>query len=68
MKRFNYVKSTSVTEASERLLKENAVVVAGGTDLVSALKDKIVAKYPDTVVSLKGIDGMNYIESAQGQT
>ncbi|MEG0392645.1 MAG: FAD binding domain-containing protein, partial [Anaerovoracaceae bacterium] len=66
MKRFEYVKSASIADTSTILQKENAMVMAGGTDLVSCLKDDILAVYPDKIISLKDLEGLDYIEAEGG--
>lgn len=66
MRRFDYASPTTVDEASTILKRENAVVLAGGTDLIGALKAEIAPTAPDKVVSLKNIDGLNYIREEAG--
>lgn len=63
---FDYVKSGSLKEASE-LAKEKgnkAVILAGGTDVILLLKDRVISA--DTVIDLKGIDGLEGIEYVEG--
>jgi NADPH-dependent glutamate synthase beta subunit-like oxidoreductase/CO/xanthine dehydrogenase FAD-binding subunit len=63
MKSFSHVDAKTVTEAV-KLLKTNrgkAKLIAGGTDLLSALKDKILSDYPETVVNIKTIPDLNHI-------
>jgi NADPH-dependent glutamate synthase beta subunit-like oxidoreductase/CO/xanthine dehydrogenase FAD-binding subunit len=69
MKPFDHVDAKSVSEAVKSLKgKEGKVkLIAGGTDLLSTLKDKILPEYPETVVNIKSIPGMDYIkEDAKG--
>lgn len=61
MKHFAHVDASSVEEAS-RLLGDDAVAIAGGTDLLGVLKDEILRGYPKTVVNLKTIPGLDRIE------
>jgi len=69
MKPFNHVNAKSVKEVV-KLLKDNqgkAKLIAGGTDLLSTLKDKILPAYPETIVNIKTIPKLNYIsEDADG--
>jgi len=71
MKSFKHVNATTVQQAS-KLLREGKGKVrlnAGGTDLLAALKDKILPDYPETIVNLKTIPGLDYIrEDATGLT
>ncbi|MBQ8537631.1 MAG: FAD binding domain-containing protein [Clostridia bacterium] len=67
MKHFDYVKAQSVNEASELLKAGNAVLSAGATDLLGTLKDNILPKFPEKVVSIKNLSEMDYIrEEADG--
>ncbi|MDO4313660.1 MAG: FAD-dependent oxidoreductase [Eubacteriales bacterium] len=67
MKRFKHIDAESIKEAGSLLKEEHAVAIAGGTDLLGALKDKIMPEYPQTVVNLKTIDGLDEItEDAEG--
>jgi len=63
MKSFNHIDAETVTEAVE-LLKSNqdrAKLIAGGTDLLSTLKDKILPAYPETVINIKTIPNLDHI-------
>lgn len=63
MKSFKHINATTVEQAS-KLLREGhgkARLNAGGTDLLSTLKDKILVEYPETIINLKTIPSMNYI-------
>lgn len=62
MKHFAYEAAESIAQAEQILKTENAVISAGGTDLVGVLKDNLLPTYPDKVVSLKSIPGLNAIE------
>ncbi len=64
---FDYVKAGSLQEAS-RIAKEKAgkaVIMAGGTDVILLLKDRVIAA--DTVIDIKGIEGMNEISYKEGE-
>jgi NADPH-dependent glutamate synthase beta subunit-like oxidoreductase/CO/xanthine dehydrogenase FAD-binding subunit len=68
MKSFNHVDAKTVTEAV-KLLKDNrgrAKLIAGGTDLLSILKDKILPAYPETVINIKTIPKLNHISKDDG--
>ena len=61
MRPFNHINATTLEEASEILIKENTVAMAGGGDLLGTLKDNILPIYPKTVVNLKSIEGLDKI-------
>jgi len=63
MKSFNHVDAKTVKQAVT-LLKKNrgrAKLIAGGTDLPSTLKDKILPNYPETLINIKTIPKLNQI-------
>jgi NADPH-dependent glutamate synthase beta subunit-like oxidoreductase/CO/xanthine dehydrogenase FAD-binding subunit len=63
MKPFNHIDATTVKQALT-LLKKNqgkAKLIAGGTDLLSTLKDKILPDYPETLINIKTIPTLNQI-------
>lgn len=63
MRTFRYVAPTSLSAAAELLAERgaSAVALAGGTDLLGILKDRVHATYPDLVVGLKAVSGYDYI-------
>ncbi len=63
MKRFNHINAKSTDEAVAALKKADgtARVLAGGTDLLGQMKDNILPDYPETLVNLKTIPGLDYI-------
>lgn len=65
MKPFNHATATSASDASAQLTASNgsAQVIAGGTDLLSVLSDKILPTYPATLIDLKTIPKLDYINS-----
>ena len=67
MKNFEYIAATSLTEAESLLSKgkdEKAVsLIAGGTDLLGTLKDKIHPEGPETVIDIKSIAGLSYVKA-----
>ena len=69
MKSFQHVNAKTVKEASKMLdrSKGKASLVAGGTDLLGILKDKVLPDYPETIINLKSVPNLDYIkEDAQG--
>lgn len=68
MKRFKHINASSVKEATS-ILKEygrKARVIAGGTDLLGEMKDDILPEYPEVIVNIKTISGLDYIRK-EGQ-
>jgi xanthine dehydrogenase YagS FAD-binding subunit len=64
MQPFEYANATSVKEAVG-LLGENSAVLAGGTDLISMMKDYLVA--PSRVVNIKNVKELGGIKSSKGE-
>jgi len=66
---FEYVPADSL-QAAEALLKEHgagAAVIAGGTDLLGALKDAIHDTRPELLIGLKPLAALRYVNAdAQG--
>jgi len=68
MKAFRYLHPRTIRSAC-RLLEEgagSAAAMAGGTDLIGALKDEILPTYPEAVVNLKAIAGLDQIRETRG--
>ena len=65
MKPFNHTSAASVSDAASQLSSANggAQVIAGGTDLLGVLHDRILPSYPATLVDLKAIPNLDYINS-----
>ena len=63
MKPFKHHNARSIREATS-FLKEyegKAKVNAGGTDLLGAMRDSCLASYPEAVINIKTIEGLDYI-------
>lgn len=63
MKRFTHINAATVDEAVLilRRYKGKASVIAGGTVFIGKLKDEVLPFYPEAVVNLKGIAGLDGI-------
>lgn len=63
---FEYVKPRSIDEAVGLLVShgDGAALLAGGTDVVSELRDGLIA--PGVLVDIKGIDGLDAISFEDG--
>ncbi|MBT4877530.1 MAG: FAD-dependent oxidoreductase, partial [Desulfobacula sp.] len=64
---FKHISASSLNEATDILSKVNgkAVAIAGGTDLLGVLKDKIHAQSPEILVDLKTIPDLSYVKTTQ---
>lgn len=64
MKSFVHVNAQSVREAVSLLAqyRDGARLNAGGSDLIGVLKDRILTDYPEAVVNIKTIPGLDTIE------
>jgi xanthine dehydrogenase YagS FAD-binding subunit len=63
MKQFTHINATSIEEAVSLLQRYNgrANLIAGGTDLLGKLKDEVMPAYPEAIINLKSIPGMDFI-------
>jgi xanthine dehydrogenase YagS FAD-binding subunit len=63
MKTFIHQEAKTVSDAISYLTqyKGNAKIIAGGTDLLGAMKDEILPAYPQAVVNVKNIPGLDKI-------
>lgn len=64
LKPFKHFNATSINEAVSMLAryKDKAELVAGGTDLLGVLKDGTHSTYPEALINIKTIPGLEYIE------
>lgn len=66
LKKFTHVNAKTVDEASAALLKGKSAAMAGGTDLLGTMRFEILPSYPEVVVNLKSIPGLDYIKEEAG--
>jgi xanthine dehydrogenase YagS FAD-binding subunit len=68
MKNFAHVNARSLDEAIAALQRygKRAAVIAGGTDLLGKMKDEILSTYPEALVNIKTIPGLDLIEEQNG--
>jgi NADPH-dependent glutamate synthase beta subunit-like oxidoreductase len=65
MDNFKHINAKSFEEAGKAVegnSKFSKVVMAGGTDIMTVMRTRILDAYPDTVVNLKTIEGGAYIK------
>lgn len=61
MKHFSHMQASSAEEAAKNAVEGTAMFIAGGTDLLGTLKDEILPSYPELVIDLKTIEGLDEI-------
>jgi xanthine dehydrogenase YagS FAD-binding subunit len=63
MRAFAHFNARTMDEAVSilRRYRDRAQVIAGGTDLLGKMKDEILPKYPEAIINLKTIPGLEYI-------
>jgi hypothetical protein len=63
MENFEHVRAASLSDAAALADAQGsgAVLVAGGTDILGLLKDRVHARYPKLFIDLKGIPDLAYI-------
>ena len=66
--KFNHINASTINEAVSLLKKhaDKAWVLAGGTDLLGTMRFEILRNYPETVINLKTISGLDYIKEENG--
>ncbi len=64
MKAFAHINPGTIEEAVSylRRYQGRASVIAGGTDLLGKMKDRILPGYPEAVINLKTIPGLDFIK------
>jgi xanthine dehydrogenase YagS FAD-binding subunit len=68
VKRFAHIDARTVEEAVSHLARygDGACAIAGGTDLLGKLKERILPRYPEAIVNLKTIPGLDFISEEDG--
>jgi len=68
MKKFSHINARSVEEAVSALQRYNsrASLIAGGTDLLGKMKDRVLPRYPEALINIKSIPGLDSIEEGNG--
>jgi NADPH-dependent glutamate synthase beta subunit-like oxidoreductase/CO/xanthine dehydrogenase FAD-binding subunit len=63
MRPFEYLRPESIDQACAALTRPGARAFAGGTDLLGEMKDEIGTEYPEALVDLKSLPGMDYVRA-----
>ncbi|MBS3917979.1 MAG: FAD binding domain-containing protein [Deltaproteobacteria bacterium] len=68
MRSFKHINARTVGEASALLkkYKGKAMLNAGGTELLSTLKGEYLLNYPEAVINIKTLPGLDYIKEERG--
>jgi xanthine dehydrogenase YagS FAD-binding subunit len=61
-KKFEHVNAKTVEEAASILKSGKAAVIAGGTDILGTLRFEILPDYPEVLVNIKSISGLDTIK------
>ncbi len=66
--KFSHINAVSVAEAVAALRRHGAkaAVLAGGTDLVGTLRFEVLPEYPEVLINLKSIPGLDYLKEEDG--
>lgn len=69
MKTFRHIEPRSIEEAVETLRRYEgrARLIAGGTDLLGQMKDRFLPGYPEALVNLKSIPGIEGVREEKGE-
>jgi xanthine dehydrogenase YagS FAD-binding subunit len=64
MRHFAHFSASGIDEAVSLLKRygKKANVIAGGTDLLGKMKDEILPHYPEAIIDIKGIPGLDFIK------
>lgn len=68
MKKFKHINASSLEEAASVLKAygEKARIIAGGTDILGQMQDNILPEYPEAIVNIKDIAGLDYVREDDG--
>jgi xanthine dehydrogenase YagS FAD-binding subunit len=68
MRKFAHINASTIDEAVLTLRRYGgkARIIAGGTDLLGKMKDEILPAYPEALVNIKTIPGLDFIKEEDG--
>jgi hypothetical protein len=68
LRKFEHINAGTIDEAVSILRRhgDKAWVIAGGTDLIGTMRFEVLRDYPEVVVNLKTIPGLDYIKEEDG--
>jgi xanthine dehydrogenase YagS FAD-binding subunit len=65
-KKFAHVDAKTIDQAASILREGKASLISGGTDLLGTMRFEILPNYPEILVNLKSIPGLDYIREEAG--
>ena len=66
MKAFTHTNAKTLAEAATALAGGKTNLIAGGTDLIGRLKDNVLPTYPESLINIKTIPGLDTIKEEGG--
>ena len=68
MRKFVHINASTIDEAVSWLKRygQKANVIAGGTDLLGKMKEESLPVYPEAIINIKSIQGLDYIKEESG--
>jgi xanthine dehydrogenase YagS FAD-binding subunit len=68
MRKFSHINARTVEEAVSALrqYQNKACIIAGGTDLLGKMKDEILPQYPEALINIKTIPGLDSVYEEAG--
>jgi xanthine dehydrogenase YagS FAD-binding subunit len=68
MRKFKHFNARTVDEAVAALQRygNRASIIAGGTDILGKMKDEILPRYPEALINIKTIAGLDFLKEEAG--
>jgi len=68
MRKFTHINARTIEEAVMALGRygDRASIIAGGTDLLGKMKDAILPRYPEALIDIKSIPGLDFLKEERG--
>jgi xanthine dehydrogenase YagS FAD-binding subunit len=68
MRKFTHIAPRTIEEAVSALQRygDRASIIAGGTDILGKMKDEILPKYPEALINIKTIPGLEFLKEEAG--
>jgi|WetSurMetagenome_2_1015567.scaffolds.fasta_scaffold09348_2 xanthine dehydrogenase YagS FAD-binding subunit len=68
MRKFTHIDARTVEEAVSALKRygRRASIIAGGTDLLGKMKDDVLPNYPEALINIKTIPGLDFLKEEAG--
>jgi xanthine dehydrogenase YagS FAD-binding subunit len=69
MRQFKHIDARTVEEAVLALRRygTRASIIAGGTDILGKMKDEILPQYPEALIDIKSIAGLDFLKEEGGK-